>query len=350
MSETKEFIYEETALRHTLVKDNVYVPDAETELAQMHKRLDIGASRKGKTVIMSFVAGVAATILVVLAYVTLTKMINLGSNDGTSVVKSGIVMKDANGYIYNIGVQADEQKLLGRYGVMVYPNGKIAMPAAIDMLEGVKAGMLTLITQRQKECYVILSDGSEVWMNGGSQMDVASVFESRTRDVTLSGEAYFKVAKDRNRVFSVYTDKMITRVTGTEFSVHCYPDEECEVALYKGSVVTENIITKQKTKLEPGEKAIVAKGGESSVKNVKTTNYSDRMDGYFCYDNETIEYIVRDIARWYGYKMRVDNKVSASICLYFEAYKSTNINETILLLNSLSDAKVELENGVLVVK
>ncbi|NML39570.1 FecR family protein [Chitinophaga sp. G-6-1-13] len=71
---------------------------------------------------------------------------------------------------------------------------------------------------------VILTDGSEVWLNAGSSLSYPSGFKGRYRDVYLKGEAFFNVATQPEQPFVVHTDTISTVVLGTSFNIKAYPE------------------------------------------------------------------------------------------------------------------------------
>lgn len=87
---------------------------------------------------------------------------------------------------------------------------------------------------------VKLPDGSTVWGNAGSTLRYPSDYGKKTRDIYLSGEGYFKVARHDGKPFVVHTALSNIRALGTEFNVKAYPDEDVvETTLIKGRVSVE---------------------------------------------------------------------------------------------------------------
>ncbi|MCU7550112.1 FecR domain-containing protein [Chitinophagaceae bacterium LB-8] len=121
-----------------------------------------------------------------------------------------------------------------------------------------------LVTQNGSRSELVLPDGSKVWLNAGSTLDYPKRFDGKTRDVQLQGEAYFEVAKDREKPFFVHTKAFKIKVLGTGFNVRAYPDEDSAVAaLVHGSV---EVIVGEKEKrsilLRPNEKLTLPMIGE----------------------------------------------------------------------------------------
>ena len=108
---------------------------------------------------------------------------------------------------------------------------------------------------------VTLSDGTKIWLNAGSKLRYPLQFGKSSREVSLEGEGYFDVTREKNRRFLVKTSDITIKVYGTQFNVKAYPDEnKIFTTLVKGSVVIEaNNDAKFVTLLKPNETAIYYK-------------------------------------------------------------------------------------------
>jgi len=76
---------------------------------------------------------------------------------------------------------------------------------------------LTVPLNQQKQ--ITLPDGSKVWVNASSQLKYPQQFNGKTREVFLSGEAYFDIKHDVNKPFIIHTGKIVTTVLGTAFDI-----------------------------------------------------------------------------------------------------------------------------------
>ncbi|MCC7380153.1 MAG: FecR family protein [Chitinophagaceae bacterium] len=107
---------------------------------------------------------------------------------------------------------------------------------------------------------IILPDGSLVWLNGGSRIAYDKTFnKGNTREVELTGEAYFDVTKNALKPFIIHTHQMDIKVLGTAFNVKSYPeDKTSETSLIHGAIeVTMRQGTGEKIILKPKDKLIV---------------------------------------------------------------------------------------------
>lgn len=117
---------------------------------------------------------------------------------------------------------------------------------------------------------LILPDGSQVWLNAGTKLIYPNNFLQDSREVSLSGEAYFDVVHDEKRPFIIHTRKLDIRVLGTAFNVKSYPeDKTTETTLIRGAVaIFFKDRPEEKIILKPNEKIIVANEpvGDSSAR------------------------------------------------------------------------------------
>jgi ferric-dicitrate binding protein FerR (iron transport regulator) len=110
---------------------------------------------------------------------------------------------------------------------------------------------------------LVLGDGTKIWLNSGSKLKYPQKFQGNFREVTLTGEAFFDVAKDAYKPFIVKTSALNIKVLGTTFNVKSYPEEgTIETTLVKGAVtITQNNLSQQKEAiyLKPNQRATYIK-------------------------------------------------------------------------------------------
>jgi transmembrane sensor len=114
---------------------------------------------------------------------------------------------------------------------------------------------------------IVLSDGTRITLNSQSSLKYPTNFTGKTREVYLSGEAFFDVHKDHEHPFIIHTEKMNIKVLGTAFNVKSYPNEpSSETTLIRGAIeVTLDDRPSDRIILKPSEKLIVKKGSFTTV-------------------------------------------------------------------------------------
>ncbi len=127
-----------------------------------------------------------------------------------------------------------------------------------------------------------LADGTQIWLNAGTTIQYNEDFGRMNRNVKLSGEAFFHVAKNKQLPFVVNARSVSVEALGTEFNVKAYPEEiQVETILMEGSVAVNKGIAfgeNRQVILTPGEKAVYnSDDGELSV---LTTNGSSEVSWF----------------------------------------------------------------------
>ncbi len=170
---------------------------------------------------------------------------------------------------------------------------------------------LSLDVPRGGEFKIVLEDSTEVWLNSESKLIYPETFSCTERRVIVTGEAYFKVTKDKERPFLVETDGQLVKVYGTEFNIRSYSeDEEVFTTLIEGSVSISKLSEKSgELMLTPGHQACFSKSDEStSVKAVNTSVITSWKEGRFVFENQTLKQIMRDLSRWYNFDYQFEEE------------------------------------------
>jgi len=163
----------------------------------------------------------------------------------------------------------------------------------------------TITTAKGKQYRLILADGTSVWLNAASELRFPITFPSGERRVELNGEAWFEVAKDSKRPFTVSLrsntkeDKGEVTALGTQFNVNSYDNEKLvKTTLLEGSV---RVSRKDANPiiLRPGQQAQAEPGRISMIRDANTDQVTAWKNNLFDFDNENIEDIMRQLTRWY---------------------------------------------------
>ncbi|MET4082184.1 transmembrane sensor [Pedobacter sp. UYP30] len=206
----------------------------------------------------------------------------------------------------------------------------------------------TLSTPKGGEYQVVLPDGTKVWLNSASSITYPTAFNNKERRVKLIGEAYFEVAKNKKLPFYVNVNNAQIRVLGTHFNIAAYSDdEEMTTTLLEGSVQ----LTKNDTHsmLKPGQKAVINNNTDNIV--VSQANIEDAVawkNGYFVFDNNDINGVMKKISRWYD--VTVDYRADLSDQKFGGTfYRSKSIVELLQYLEKIGKIKFTIEGRRIIV-
>ncbi len=160
---------------------------------------------------------------------------------------------------------------------------------------------------------VILPDGSVIFLNADSRIKYNLEGKENFREVFLQGEAWFEVAKNKKKPFIVHTDAFDVKVTGTQFNIKAYDNEnEVTATVEDGSVViqsSKNFNIGEELVLKPGEQLVLYKETkDASVKKVNTKWFTSWKDNKLIFINMELKDLVVLLERKYGVDIEVKRK------------------------------------------
>ena len=163
-----------------------------------------------------------------------------------------------------------------------------------------------------KRFKLILSDGTVVHLNSGSSFTFpVSFIEGKNREVFVSGEAFFDVARDLTNTFNVFSTGTSVEVYGTRFNLKNYEEDNfSEVILAEGSLGVKNILNdSDMVVINPGDKAkLNYSQGEIEISKVNTVLYTSWIDGRIIFRNENINNLITKLERIYDVIIINSNK------------------------------------------
>lgn len=277
------------------------------------------ASIKYKTGIKSgyfrlryFLAAASAIIILSLGiYLSLNfKDHNNHTNNEKVAVSGGdnVILRLSDGSLISLGESSSG--ITTKDGEVSYIGSKQSL------LQLDKAQSLEIIVPARSQYQVVLSDGTKVWLNAGSSFKYPGLFNEDIRKVELLGEAYFEVAKDRNKPFIVVSDGQEVKVTGTSFNVLAYPGEnetkttlvEGEVYVYTSSNSKGKNNNQQQIRLSPGEETVYRQG-EFKKHVADIAMATAWKEGNFYFKDTPFDDMIRQIARWYDLDIVYQSKI-----------------------------------------
>lgn len=231
------------------------------------------------------------------------------------------------------GLQITDQSV--RYADGTPINAGISNSKAMEAMVSTDYGQTYRIT---------LPDGSQVWLNAGSQLHFRTDLQQiAIRQVKLIGEGYFKVSKDPRRPFVVEAGNQKIEVLGTEFNISNYPQEQTATTLLGGSIKLSLRSSDGQVSrvLKPNEQATDL-GQQLLVQTIDANASVSWINGNFNFNDETVQQIMNKVARWYnveiiyqpGFK---DQKLMGTIS------KFENIDKVLKMLEHTGTVKFKIE-------
>jgi ferric-dicitrate binding protein FerR (iron transport regulator) len=229
-----------------------------------------------------------------------------------------------------------------------YADGS-SIAGADEKQEAAATAYHTVVTPRGGQYQVILEDGTKVWLNAGSSLKFPESFgRLPNREVSLTGEAYFEVAKNSAQPFVVTTPRQQVEVLGTQFNVSCYADEAVtKTTLLQGAVRVTPAGGTASDVLKPGQQSVV-EGARMRITAWDTEEAVAWKNGNFDFRNEPLEDILRKVCRWYDVDVVYEGAIPPT-ALYGKISRSKSLNAVLRVLEISGGVKIKLEGRKLIV-
>ena len=208
----------------------------------------------------------------------------------------------------------------------------------------------TLEIPRGGEYLLALSDGTMIYLNSESTLSFPVKFQGKERKVYLTGEAYFKVAKNTEHPFVVTAGELEVLVTGTTFGVRAYKDEkDIQTTLESGQVTVR--VEGKSVKLVPNKQVLFNKSTMGlEVRDVDVDLYLAWVDGRLVYDNCPLEKILTDLGRWYNIDVFYSRDELRSYQFSLNMKKHEEFTQVLELIGKTGEVQFEIKDNTVIVK
>ena len=255
---------------------------------------------------------------------------------------SKAVLTLANGQMIPLGKEATDSTIITD-GTQISASGSGVTYASGVESESVVYNKLEI--PRGGEFCLTLSDGTRVWLNSETSIQYPVAFGAKERRVFVQGEAYFEVAKDAKKPFTVQFMSSSVTVLGTSFNIRAYPEEKrSQTTLAEGSVRIYS--PGSSMLLEPGEQAEVsALSGEMVKQEVEVKNFTSWKDGRFVFEQQPLEDIMRTLERWYDIRVIFKDEGAKRISLSGNMKRYGDFSQVMKMLQMTGDVRFELHGN-----
>lgn len=280
-------------------------------LDEILKNLQSGSRRSGKRVFMRLMR-YAAVIAGVIGIAGVYYLLNLkqdpfpvASLDAVAVGNGKVILQDGSSIEFDARETVIRQTVAGK----ILINSDTVANLASSKADRASA-MNQVIIPYGKRSQVTLPDGSHIWLNSGSQLSYPPEFSENSREVYLTGEAFFDIIPDPGKPFYVITRDVRIKVLGTRFNVFAYNNEQStQSVLLEGKVtIGKNAFLAKTQVMEPGERAVYNKeSGEFKVDKVDVNYYTSWLYGYLIFENEPTPEVFKKLERYYNQTIVLEN-------------------------------------------
>jgi len=207
--------------------------------------------------------------------------------------------------------------------------------------------LIRVIIPYGKRSEITLADGTHIWLNSGSQLSYPTKFKSDSREVFLTGEAFFDVKANPEKPFYVITRDIKIKILGTRFNVSSYAeDNTVQTVLIKGKVTAgKNKLFAGTIGMVPGERLTFDKSNSNLSKDkVEVQLYSSWVNGYLIFQNMPIKEVFTKLKRFYNQEISVEEGID-KISFSGKLNLGDNLKEVLENVAFASSVNVKENNG-----
>lgn len=206
----------------------------------------------------------------------------------------------------------------------------------------------------------LLPDGSSIWLQPNSSIRYSADFKKATREVHMTGEAFFEVTKDAAHPFIIYTGEVVTKVLGTSFNIRAYSNSpSVEVAVVTGKVSVrkatqiDQLHPSDEVLLLPDEKAVFVEKENVLKKELISENADEPVRIWektsVSFDNVPVSEVIKVLNKSYGTRIRVETKELNSYVLKAD-FSDQNLPDILQMLEKSLNVNYEINNKEIILK
>lgn len=260
--------------------------------------------------------------------------------DATTVaIKKGITFSTDNGMAsfeknQQGSFMAGDVKLTNEGGTLQYDAATaVAKTATIEVPQGL-------------DYQLTLSDSTKVWINAATKLQFPLAFTGNTREVTLSGEAYFEVKHDASKPFIVHSGDLDVKVLGTSFNIKAYDNEPLQASLVTGRVEAA-LKAQQPLTLTPGQAA------RQNGSRLTTSSFDEKytlawIKGYYYFNSEPLSQINYTVERWFGLSFSYEDPAIANFDFSGALEKKQDLNDFLSRICIAANLSYKVEGNKIV--
>lgn len=310
--------------------------------------------------VLTYAAVVAGIFLSIFTYHNFSKISDKQMRESLVILDEKVVLVNENGTFKEMKIAKNHaiKNNDGEIEAVKKDNTIIYNDKKITSLE--KVVMHTLKVPFGKKFNVTLHDGTKIFLNSGSSITYPNKFiADKNRIVTLDGEAYFEVTKNKKQPFIVKTSSLNVRVLGTEFCLSSYKtDKFNSIALVEGSVAVSKA-TKSQDKLsksillKPGKKATINNTSNEKIvtKSIADiSKYTSLKRKEIIFKNDKFIDIIKTLERNFNVKIVSENANLNSKEFTGKFYKRDDVFDILSAFKIHTSFTYSVENNRIIIK
>ena len=199
-----------------------------------------------------------------------------------------------------------------------------------------------VVVNKGERIQIMFQDGTKVYINSDSKLRYPKKFALNTREVYLEGEAYFVVAKNKNRPFIVNLSGPAIHVLGTSFNVQDYPENKDIVVCLDEGNINLTLPTEKKYPVQPGERLVYNKDNQQCTisKMNDMQHLSMWKQNVIVFKDTPLPEVIKILNRWYNVEFKVEDE---NVLKYVYTLTSDNtlLEKVLMDLEKIAPVKFE---------
>lgn len=199
-----------------------------------------------------------------------------------------------------------------------------------------------VVVDKGERIQIMFQDGTKVYINSDSKLRYPKKFALNTREVFLEGEAYFVVAKNKNRPFIVNLNGPAIHVLGTSFNVQDYPENKDIVVCLDEGNINLTLPTEKKYPVQPGERLVYDKENKQCI--ISKMNDMQRLSMWkqnvIVFKDTPLPEVIKVLNRWYDVDFKVEDEQALKY-VYTLTSDNTLLEKVLMDLEKIAPVKFE---------
>lgn len=322
---------------------------AEKDKKDLYKLILVNINRHKRIIFLRRIGAVAAVSMI--AVLSVLFFTNKDHEILSDTLENGMIVGETlpAEEIYLIS-EGEKTNIAHRSHIDLTGNGKALVTDSVmsaKELSLAKTELNKLVVPYGKRATLTLSDGTDVWLNSGTQLDFPAEFIGDKREIRVNGEIFIDVAHNAEKPFIVHTQGMDIRVRGTSFNVSAYHDDIIKrVVLVEGRVEID-MDNNHTNELFPNEKIEIT--GEKVTKElVNVSEYISWTKGVLEFDETPVSEILKKIGRYYNVQFESNPEIELNdrTCSG-KLFLSSNLDSVMTSVSVLSSTAYKRENNII---
>ena len=263
----------------------------------------------------------------------------------------GVILRLQNGNVIDLEKNEGEVQV-GAGGAVANKNGLLLAYKEIEEGKNGETAYNEIEIPQGAGFQLKLGDGTVIYLNSMSKVRYPVVFPKGERRIELEGEAFLEVAKDSARPFIVETKYVDVQVLGTKFNVSAYADDPTVMTtLVEGAVRVSSEENGVSAVLKPSEQLVFSKEEKTAeVRKVDVRYYTAWRDGWFRFQDVTLEELMKVVVRWYDIEVVYADPEVKEYRFGCNFNRMNSIETFVNILEENGKIKIDRKDKTLVIK